>query len=163
LARTLGTTGNHRDHAIRPEMSNIMKPTATDSSVPIGSSNGGDLSTAPTTSTTISPNSDHDHENYLGNNGRLSPTASRSSSHNHHRHHLGLGHHHDHQDASASNSNSHNDEHPHRKPSSVVKRMTTGLFTPEKKIKRHPGWKVSFLNLAKSSWINLLLVFIPVS
>ncbi|KAH8079050.1 Sodium/calcium exchanger protein-domain-containing protein [Filobasidium floriforme] len=123
-----------------------------DKPVVVDNHNGADLSTAPTTSTTISPNSDHD----LENNGRLSPTASRSTSHNHH--HLGLGHH---QDASNSNETEH--PHNHRKPSSVVKRMTTGLFTPEKKIKRHPGWKVSALNLVKSSWINLLLVFIPVS
>lgn len=41
--------------------------------------------------------------------------------------------------------------------------MTTGLFTPERKIRKSPGWRLSFVNLAKSSWINLLLVFIPVS
>ncbi|KAG7527787.1 hypothetical protein FFLO_06594 [Filobasidium floriforme] len=117
--------------------------------------NGGDLSTAPTTSTTISPISENDDNE---DNTRLSssPSISRRSSH---RHHLNLN--------SNPNSNPYNEtEHPeyqHRKPSSVVKRMTTGLFTPEKKIKRHPGWKVSALNLAKSSWINLLLVFIPVS
>jgi len=49
------------------------------------------------------------------------------------------------------------------KSASFVKRMTTGLFTPEKKIKKSPGFKESFVNLAKSSWVNVLLVFIPVS
>lgn len=49
------------------------------------------------------------------------------------------------------------------KSASFVKRMTTGLFTPEKKIKKSPGFKESFINLAKSSWVNVLLVFIPVS
>jgi hypothetical protein len=160
LARTLGnnatthnTTTNNDIHI--PRMSNIVNPAG--EPVVVNNHNGGDLSTAPTTSTTISPISENDNTE---DNTRLSssPSISRRSSHRHHLN-LGLGHHnHNHQDAT-------NDEnpHPHRKPSSVVKRMTTGLFTPEKKIKRHPGWKTSFVNLAKSSWINLLLVFIPVS
>jgi hypothetical protein len=51
-----------------------------------------------------------------------------------------------------------------RKPATeVLRKMTTGLFTPEKKIRKTPGVKLSFMNLIKSSWVNVLLVFIPVS
>jgi hypothetical protein len=159
LARTLGNTHNttNNDNRIPRMSNNIIVNPAGEPVVLVNNNDGADLSTAPTTSTTVSPISENDNTE---DNTRLSssPSISRRSSHRHHLN-LGLGHHnHNHQDAT-------NDEnpHPHRKPSSVVKRMTTGLFTPEKKIKRHPGWKTSFVNLAKSSWINLLLVFIPVS
>jgi Ca2+:H+ antiporter len=46
---------------------------------------------------------------------------------------------------------------------SIVKRMTTGLLTPERKIRQVPGYARSWINIGKSSWLNLLLVFIPIS
>jgi Ca2+:H+ antiporter len=56
------------------------------------------------------------------------------------------------------------DQHGHSKDhQGLVKRMTTGLFTPEKKIRSSPSFVQSFINMAKSSWVNVLLVFIPVS
>lgn len=101
------------------------------------------------------PPTDSDHEltaDPTSSSTTASPLAadrahSRTSTHDRHGH----GQHHD------------AEHQPHRKPSSVIKRMTTGLFTPERKIRKSPGWRLSFVNLAKSSWINLLLVFIPVS
>lgn len=45
----------------------------------------------------------------------------------------------------------------------IVKRMTTGLLTPERKIRQVPGYLRSWINIGKSSWLNILLVFIPIS
>lgn len=49
------------------------------------------------------------------------------------------------------------------KPTEVVRKMTTGLFTPEKKIRTAPNIKNSVMNLIKSSWVNVLLICIPIS
>jgi hypothetical protein len=51
---------------------------------------------------------------------------------------------------------------PQRKQS-AVKRLTTGLLTPERKIRAVPGYARSWINIAKSNWLNLLLIFIPIS
>lgn len=51
---------------------------------------------------------------------------------------------------------------PHRQQS-TVKRLTTGLLTPERKIREVPGYRRSWINIAKSNWLNLLLIFIPIS
>ncbi|EIW70946.1 hypothetical protein TREMEDRAFT_28850 [Tremella mesenterica DSM 1558] len=45
----------------------------------------------------------------------------------------------------------------------VLRRMTTGLLTPERKIGRAPTFFASFKAAVFSSWLNILLVFIPIS
>ena len=45
----------------------------------------------------------------------------------------------------------------------VIRRMTTGLLTPEKKIGKAPTYASSFKAAILSSWLNILLVFIPIS
>ncbi|KAK4684039.1 Ca2+:H+ antiporter, partial [Tremellales sp. Uapishka_1] len=44
----------------------------------------------------------------------------------------------------------------------VLRRMTTGLFTPDKKIGKEPSYGSSFKAAAKSSYLNVLLIFIPI-
>lgn len=63
----------------------------------------------------------------------------------------------------ASNRSNPNDGPNSRSPTQVFKRMTTGLFTPEKEVKKQPGFWRSWRNLLMGSWINVLLVFIPIS
>ncbi|KAJ9118398.1 hypothetical protein QFC24_006227 [Naganishia onofrii] len=46
---------------------------------------------------------------------------------------------------------------------SVIKRMTTGLLTPDRPIRKVPGYARSWINIARSSYLNILLIFIPVS
>jgi hypothetical protein len=46
---------------------------------------------------------------------------------------------------------------------SALHRLTTGLLTPERKIRAVPGYARSWINIAKSNWLNLLLIFIPIS
>ncbi|WVQ99172.1 calcium/proton exchanger [Kwoniella sp. CBS 9459] len=44
----------------------------------------------------------------------------------------------------------------------VLRRMTTGLFTPPKKIGKAPTYMESLKAAIKSTWLNVLLVFIPI-
>ncbi|KAL1405459.1 Vacuolar calcium ion transporter [Vanrija albida] len=45
---------------------------------------------------------------------------------------------------------------------STIQRVTTALFTPEKPVGKSPGYVQSVKACILSSWINVLLVFIPV-
>lgn len=44
-----------------------------------------------------------------------------------------------------------------------LKKRITSLFASERKIKREPSWAESGKAIVKASWLNVLLVFIPVS
>ena len=44
-----------------------------------------------------------------------------------------------------------------------LKKRLTDLFVSERKVKREPTWKESGMACVKASWLNVLLVFIPVS
>ncbi|ORY32632.1 Sodium/calcium exchanger protein-domain-containing protein [Naematelia encephala] len=44
----------------------------------------------------------------------------------------------------------------------ILRRMTTGLFTPEKKVGKAPTYIASLKAAILSTWLNVLLVFIPV-
>ncbi|WVF71725.1 calcium/proton exchanger [Kwoniella sp. CBS 6097] len=44
----------------------------------------------------------------------------------------------------------------------VLRRMTTGLFTPPKKVGQAPTYLGSLKAAIKSTWLNVLLVFIPI-
>lgn len=44
-----------------------------------------------------------------------------------------------------------------------LKRRLTNLLVPEKPVKHEPTWRASFKAIVFASWLNLLLVFIPVS
>jgi len=44
----------------------------------------------------------------------------------------------------------------------ILRRMTTGLLTPDRKVGKAPSWLASFRAAILSSWINVLLVFIPI-
>ncbi|WVR07268.1 calcium/proton exchanger [Kwoniella sp. DSM 27419] len=44
----------------------------------------------------------------------------------------------------------------------VLRRMTTGLLTPPKKIGQAPTYGGSIMAAIKSTWLNVLLVFIPI-
>jgi len=48
-------------------------------------------------------------------------------------------------------------------PRSFMQRVATGLTEPRPKIRKEPTYKASMLAIAKASWLNLLLVCIPVS
>ncbi|KAJ9111752.1 hypothetical protein QFC22_006411 [Naganishia vaughanmartiniae] len=48
-------------------------------------------------------------------------------------------------------------------PGSVLKRLTTGLLTPDRPIRKVPGYARSWINIARSSYLNILLIFIPIS
>ena len=43
-----------------------------------------------------------------------------------------------------------------------LKKRLTDLFISERKVKREPTWKESVIACVKASWLNVLLVFIPV-
>lgn len=45
----------------------------------------------------------------------------------------------------------------------ALKRWGTALFTPEKKLSHEPTWKASFNATIKASWLNVLLICIPIS
>lgn len=45
----------------------------------------------------------------------------------------------------------------------LLKRWGTALMTPEKKLTHEPTWKQSFNATIKASWLNVLLVCIPIS
>ena len=47
-------------------------------------------------------------------------------------------------------------------PNAPLKKRLTDLFTPERKVKREPTWRESGMACVKASWLNVLLVFIPV-
>ncbi|KAK8858950.1 calcium/proton exchanger [Kwoniella newhampshirensis] len=44
----------------------------------------------------------------------------------------------------------------------VLRRMTTVLFTPEKKVGKSPTYGSSIMAAIKSTWLNVLLIFIPI-
>lgn len=85
-----------------------------------------------------------------------SPTLSPPSHHHHHSLPLPLPQR-SHTNDSVRSSRSRVEER--------LKRMTTGLFTPDRKINRPgiPGTWRSIRNVIFSNWLNVLLVFIPIS
>lgn len=45
----------------------------------------------------------------------------------------------------------------------LIKRWTTALLTPNKKLSREPTWAQSFNATWRASWLNVLLICIPIS